>query len=485
MNKKTLLRAITAMSLSAVMLAGTASCAGMPTEFKEPANSYTVERQDIENYISVSGNVEGSNIVKVTSDLNNKVKELNVEVGSSVKAGDILCIFDSTDLQNEYDTLKASFDKTGEKQQNLHDINQRTLNNAYTDKEDAVAQAQRAINNAVTARDNAYAKYNNLAHKKDELYNQYLSYYNAAYSGEYDEMAEKQAEVAYSQYSQTEAEYSTLGEQLSTYDNAVQDARDAYNRTVKTADQAIQNAKDSIDAEKFDSDSSTQSQLDKIKEKIDKCTVKATTDGIVTAIDVAEGSFPSASSIMTIEDNSQLRIKVQINESDILNVHEGQKAVITTTATGDKEFIGKVDRVVNIFSGQLSNAITGEASGGGYSAEITIDDTDNVLLIGMSAKVKIILDEKPNVIAVPYDAIVEEDDGTFSVFIAQGSEGAYTAKKIKVETGMEANYYTEITSSTIKEGDIIITTPALVTDGGPVTLDENYLEAKKTEANGD
>lgn len=485
MNKNTFLKVIAAMSLSAVMLAGTTSCAGMPTALTEPATSYTVERQDIQNYISVSGTVEGSNIVKVTSDLNNKVKELKVEVGSSVKAGDVLCVFDSTELQNEYDTLKSSFDKTGEKQQSIHDINQRALNNAYTDKEDSVAQAQRAINNAITARDNAYAKYNSLGQKKDELYNQYLNLYNAAYSGEYDEMAEKQAEVAYSQYSQTESEYSALGEQLSTYDNAVQDARDAYNRTVKSADQAIQTAKDNIEAEKFDSDSSTQSQLDKLKEKIDKCTVKATTDGIVTAIDVAEGSFPSASSIMTIEDNSQLRIKVQINESDILNVHAGQKAVITTNATGDKEFIGSVDRVVNIMSGQVNNAITGESSGGGYSAEITVSDADSILLIGMTAKVKIILDEKADVIAVPYDAIIEEEDGTYSVFIAEGTEGAYTAKKIKVEIGMEANYYTEITSSSIREGDIIITTPGLVAEGEPVTLEENYLEAKKTEANGE
>lgn len=485
MNKNFLFKTFAAISLSAVMLSGAVSCAGMPTEMNEPTGSYTIERQDIENYISVSGNVEGSNIVKVTSDLNYKVKELKVEVGSSVKEGDVLCIFDSSELQNEYDNLKASFDKTGEKQQSLHDINQRTLNNAISDKDDAVAQAQRAVDNAVSARDNAYNKYNKLGQKKDELYNQYINYYNAAYGEEYNEVAERQSEAAYAQYTQAEAEYSALGEQLATYDNAVQDAHDAYNKTVKSADQAIQAAKDSINAEKFDSDSSTQNQLDKLKEKIDKCTVKATTSGIVTSIDVAEGSFPSASSIMTIEDTSQLRIKVTVNESDILNVHEGQKAVITTTATGDKEFIGSVDRVVNIFSGQLKDAFTGEATGGGYSAEIKIDASDSELLIGMSAKVKIILDEKPDVIAVPYDAIIEDDNGKHSVFIADGAPGSYTAKKVDVETGMEANYYTEITSGPLKEGDIVITTPNLVSDGAPVVLEENYLDAKNTEASGD
>ena len=49
-----------------------------------------------------------------------------------------------------------------------------------------------------------------------------------------------------------------------------------------------------------------------LQESIDKCTVKAPTDGIITALSVAEGSVPTAEAIMTIED-----VKVIIHGDDI------------------------------------------------------------------------------------------------------------------------------------------------------------------------
>ena len=80
-------------------------------------------------------------------------------------------------------------------------------------------------------------------------------------------------------------------------------------------------------------------------------------------------------------------------EADILKVHEGQKCTVKTTATGDEEFAATVSRVVNIYSpGQMN--MMGQTTGGGYSAEITIDDKNTDLLIGMTAKVQILLEEK-------------------------------------------------------------------------------------------
>ena len=76
-------------------------------------------------------------------------------------------------------------------------------------------------------------------------------------------------------------------------------------------------------------------------------------------------------------------------------------------ATGDEEFTGKVSRVVNIYSG----ADPYSGAEGGYTAEITIDSKGTNLLIGMNAKAKIILERSDDVIAVPYDAIDENDDG--------------------------------------------------------------------------
>ncbi|MBQ8959788.1 MAG: efflux RND transporter periplasmic adaptor subunit [Ruminococcus sp.] len=474
MDKNHILRKISLFSTSAALLLAAASCGAKPLALDNTVVTYTAETQDIENFISVSGSVEGSNMVKITSDLNTKVQSLNVEVGSIVKKGDVLCVFDSSDLQQEYDALKESLSNSDQRSQTQHEINQRALNNAKADKTSTLDQAQRAIDKAVEARDSAYSKYDQLQTKVNDLYVKSVDLYNAVYAGGgEDELTYQQYLSAQQQYETAQAEYEALGEQLSSYDSAVTEAQDAYNVAERSADAAIQAAQDVINAEKFDSDSSVQNQLDKLQERLNKCEVTAPRDGIVTALSVAEGSIPTTDAIMTIEDAGSLHINVTVNEADILNVKEGQKAVITATATGDKEFTGKVSRVVNI-SSQGVNPYTGESTNNGYTAEISLDPSDSQLLIGMNAKVKIILDEKKDVIAVPYDSIIEDKDGSCYVFVAEDNGGTYTAKKLTVKKGLETNYLTEIVSSDIKDGDLIITEPRYVSDGQTVSIEAQY-----------
>ncbi len=476
MKTKNIRRVIAGLCVSALALSGATSCGSTSTETGYKHDAYKLEKTDLENYISVSGAVEGSNIVKVTTDLAAKVSQLNVELGSNVKAGDVLCVFDSTDLQSEYDALKNSMDKNGERVESTHQINQRNLNNAKSDKTNALAQAQKVIDRAVSARDDAYNKYNQTLQSCTDYYNQYIDAYNRAYSGEGDAAAVAQCESFLQMYQAADAQTKALAEQLPALDTAVQEARDAYTQTERSADAAIQAAQDIVNAEKFDSDDSSQTQLDKIREKIHKCTVVAPKDGVITAINVAEGSIPTTDAIMTIEDTSQLRIKVDIKETDILSIEKGQKAVITTNATGDEEFTGTVDRVLNVMSDSV-NPYTGEKNGG-YSAEITIDDSDTDLLIGMNAKVKIIIEEKKDVLAVPYDSIIENKDGTFSVVIAEGAPGSYTAKHIPVEKGMESSYLTEIKSPELKEDILVLTSPNYVSDGDTLNISESYYETQ-------
>ena len=458
MNKKALLRTAAVLSISATLLYSTVSC-GVSDLMNMPNTTYTLEHTDVENFISVTGKVEGSNVVKVTSEVATKVKTLNVGIGSNVKEGDVLCVFDSSSFQEEYDKLKESSDMANEKSDSMHTKNAKALESAKSDKTEQLKQAQRVIDNAVSAKDRTQTKC-------DEAYDAMNEAYDA---GNYELYATKKAE--YDQYS----------EAVIQCDSAIQDAKDAYAATEKRCNEAITAAQEMIDNEKYDKDTTIQNQLDKLQESIDKCTVKAPTDGIITALSVAEGSVPTAEAIMTIEDNSKLRINVSINEADILNVAEGQKAVITTSATGEEKFSGKVSRVVNIMSGQKENALTGETSGGGYSAEITIDEGTTNLLIGMSAKVKIIMDQKDDVLAVPYDSIKENDDGTFSVFVAEKNDKGYKAKEFKVQKGMETNYLTEISSSELKDGDLILTDVSSISDGDDVTVAEGYVDPDTTE----
>ena len=71
------------------------------------ANSkYTVipaGQNDLSKVISTTGKVIGNGTVDVTTKLNCSVSKVNVSLGDMVKEGDLLCEFDSTELQEEYD----------------------------------------------------------------------------------------------------------------------------------------------------------------------------------------------------------------------------------------------------------------------------------------------------------------------------------------------------------------------------------------------
>ena len=49
--------------------------------------------------------------------------------------------------------------------------------------------------------------------------------------------------------------------------------------------------------------------------------------------------------------------------------------------------------------------------------------------------------------------------------------GSYTVKKVAVKTGEEGDYYTEILSDELKEGDYIVSFPDSVNEGDTISID--------------
>ena len=495
-KKKGIVAAVIIILLLGGGVVGITSCMkNMTTAMNTLSNSsletVKAEKRDISNVISVSGTVESENIVKVTSKLNAKIKTLNVEVGSHVNAGDVLCIFDSADLQQQYDTLIQNQTKSQSQSENQHKINQRNLDNSKRDKEINLQQAQRTIDDAIQAQNEAYDKeaklvdeYNTQISRRDDAQNKM----DTTQDSEEYQKAMQTYQEADALVQTKDAALEAIREQFKSYEKSVQAAKDAYAAAERAADTAIQNYQDILDAEQYQQSNDSQTQIDKLADSIAECTVTAPRSGIITSLNVSEGSIPSTDALMTIEDSGALKITVQINEADILNLHEGQPATVKTNATGDKEFEAFVSRVVNIYNAGSQNPLTGtsssSASSGGYSAEITMKDSDS-LLIGMNARVKIILDEKKDVLAVPYESIMTNDDDSKYVLtvVRDAATGTATAKAVTVETGMEGTYYTEITSSGLAEGTEIVMNPVGYADGDTLPLYDASAAGQGAKAN--
>ena len=232
---------------------------------------------------------------------------------------------------------------------------------------------------------------------------------------------------------------------------------------------------DVIDGEAFDSGSDDQKKLDKLSEQIEQCKVYAPQSGIITALNVNEGSVPSAPSIMTIVNTDKTVIELTVKETDITKIAEGMKAKVTSKVIPGEEFSASITRIVNV----VSTETTADGVETGYKVEVTLDETNDQLLIGMSASVDVTIDEVGEKLSVPYSGIIEEDGAEY-VYVAEPAnddEGGYIARKKKVVKGAESDFYVEVKSGEVKSGDLIIEDPEggdlpEVSDGARVQVNE-------------
>ncbi|WP_294487565.1 biotin/lipoyl-binding protein, partial [uncultured Ruminococcus sp.] len=165
-------------------------------------------QNDLSETISTTGSVIGNGTVDVTTKLNATISEVKVSLGDVVKEGDLLCVFDTTELQEDYNDLKKQLENSDKKTQSGHDKNARDLESAKTKKQTALDRAQRAIDKAIKERDDGYEKYNKL-----------VGEYNAAID----------AGDEFYNYDAVNATLEQLKPGLTALDDAVTTAQEAYN----------------------------------------------------------------------------------------------------------------------------------------------------------------------------------------------------------------------------------------------------------------
>ncbi|MBR5684302.1 MAG: efflux RND transporter periplasmic adaptor subunit [Ruminococcus sp.] len=430
-----------------------------------------VKRQDLTSYASFSGQISSSDKLMVTADPTLKVSKLNVKVGDNVKAGDILCEFDSKKLQEKYDKMVKNSEKAQGASQHSHDLIVRSYNKAKTERDSMISKAKSTYDTAVSKRDSAYETYNKMIDEYNKLYSLQIDAYNAwANAADNDPDKDYKRQVLddiSKEFVVSEKELKALEESLPELDSAVSAANEAYNTAVETGDELLQKAQDALDDEKYSlDDDSDDSQIEELRERIEKCTVRAERDGVVTELNISEGSVPESGNIMTIENTADLIVAGKVSEADILKVNEGMEAEIKTSATEDRIIRGRIKRIEKIIS-------SGQAKydQGGYTVEVSVEEKDSGLLIGMSASVKIILDKRENVLSVPYNAVRGGENEGYFIYVATPQENdMYSISKRKVSKGFEGDFYTEIISGYVNDGDIVLTDPMGVSDGDIIPL---------------
>lgn len=478
-----------------------------------------VEKRDLSDSVSLKGTIAGQSKTNVMSLAAAEITAVNVQVGDIVKEGDPLVTLDQKDIEKQIAELKTNINNANAIAANDAVQKQESLNQAKQDQTTTLAKATDSVNKAqasydelVKKRDDCQTKLNNKKNElntagnardtaKNELDTAKKSYQDAQAEASADPTNAdllKKANDASSVYEQKQELYTSLctnyetingdikslqaeldayPDQLKSAEEAVNTAKSSYSDAETSTNRSVSTAQNTVDMQKYQTSTTRElkDQLEQLQKQLADCTLSAPIGGVVTAVNVSVGDKNTAGTTMiTIEDTSSLKVIVNVEEADILKIQEGMPATVSTDATGDEEIKGTVTRVVRVKNQSTNTNGTDTNTSSGYSAEITIDNTE--LLVGMSAKAKIVIKDRGTQLAVPYDLIRQDDNGDSYVLVAEANEdGTATAVRKNIKVGEEVDYYTEVTGGNLKEGDqLIYDNTFSVTEGQVFTPEQIY-----------
>lgn len=182
--------------------------------------------------------------------------------------------------------------------------------------------------------------------------------------------------------------------------------------------------------------------------------VNSPIDGVVANKTASVGQVVSpGAALMVVQKIDQVYAVINVEQKDLGRVQIDQTASISIDAYPDKVFTGVVE-VMNPEAGSVSRM---------FRTKIKIDNTENELMPGMFAKVKVATGASEPVLAVPQSAIVQKQ-GLYSVFVLEGDKavrrqieiGDMLGTDIVVKAGLEPGQQVITTSvNRLKDGETV------------------------------
>jgi HlyD family secretion protein/macrolide-specific efflux system membrane fusion protein len=157
-------------------------------------------------------------------------------------------------------------------------------------------------------------------------------------------------------------------------------------------------------------------------------------------------------SLLTVADLSALLVRVNLNQIDVAKVAVGRKVTLTLDALPGKTYSAVVTKVA-----PASVKLPGKDQEV-FPVEAELSAPDGLIKPGMTADVRIHLDEKDGVLALPLEAIVKESGKTFVNKVTEGPEHEQKTDKIEVALGLRNDRDVEIASG-LDEGARVLLRP--------------------------
>ncbi|MCL1976258.1 MAG: efflux RND transporter periplasmic adaptor subunit [Firmicutes bacterium] len=388
-----------------------------------------LEYSSLENSFTEIGEVIPLMETDVYGKIGGRLLEVKAFAGSNVNMGDLLFVFDTSELTSEEKNLQAQIaviDSQITTQLIDLTLQKSSLESAIANNKIMLEQAQTEVNLKGDSLQAATSLYEIGGLTSQELLNAQSAYEQAYKNKELLDNQQKQAAI-----------------QLSTVNNQLNDFRLGQG-VEKETDSAL---KQQLLAQK----NALEIQLALLAEKLDETEVNAPLAGIVRDSSLKTGQIiPYGTKLCSIYQADFYRIDCYILVENTAGINIGDKVEITLRQKdGDKIYAGLVDRIALDASSIISKVGLSEKR---VKVEISMAE-ENWEGLGPYWPVEVcfITAKSNNCLMVPKTALFEETENNWNVWVIR--EGKTMA--IAVERGIQTPSQVEIRGE-IFPGDIII-----------------------------
>lgn len=318
-----------------------------------------IQRQDLATVVSGTGQIRPKTFVNVGATSFGRITHLMVKEGDHVKRGQVIATVENVQPEANVQSQKA------------------TISAARTD-----------ISSYIAAEKTAEA---NVEHAKADLEQKQLDWDRA-------QSLLKAGIMAKQDYDAKKAAYDT---DVASVSQAVAQLNQAKAQTASAHGHLDQQV----------------AQLRFNEDALSKTVSIAPFDGIVTNLPVREGETvvvgiqnAEGSTLMTIADMSVVTAEVKVDETDIVNIKNGQPADVSIDAIPNKVFKGRVtlvgDQALLRSTGiATSQSTTGTEEAKDFKVVVTLDTPTDEMRPGLSTTAKITTAAKSSVLSLPIQAL--------------------------------------------------------------------------------
>ena len=422
----------------------------------------TASKGDVEQTINSSGTVDSMNEKTYYAEASAQIKSVSINKGDIVKAGDVLLMYDTSDLE----TAKEKADLQA--QANDATMNEQLETNNKNTYDFITSSLSLSSNEAQIA--SLEAKLNDIQCQMASN-TKWLNANQSQLTSEISDLETQRLTTdSQDRKNQIDDEIQNRKNQINGHDNTglseelrVGNAALSKLQTAKSEDKSKKDTAENgiiTDTKKYEiatnkklDDVNRQEAADNLAKASDGVTAEFS--GIVKDVKAEQGMMAApGTELFTIDDTQNIKVDIQVSKYDLDNIKEGQLVDITIA---DKKYNGKVSKVNHIAEKNSSGASV-------VTAEISVLNPDEDIFIGVEAKCVIHVAKAEGVLILPVEAVNADTDGSYCYVIRDG-----VVVKQPVETGVTSDTYVEITKG-IAEGDKVVDdTSVEITEGMSAT----------------